>query len=133
MMVVDTSVWAAFFNGDASPEVRTLEEVLGDEGDDVVLLPLVLTEVLMGFRTDAGYRRAARLLGRLPMIEPGPEAYVRAAALYRGLRRKGVTARGAVDCLIAQSCIDTGARLLTLDRDFTQIARHAPLSLVTAE
>jgi predicted nucleic acid-binding protein len=129
MIVVDTSVWAAFFNGEDRPEVAMLDDVLRGDEEDVVTVPIVLTEVLMGFRTETGFRRAARMLLRLARLDPTPRTCVAAARLYRTLRGRGVTVRGAVDCLIAVACIETGARLLTLDRDFTHIARHTPLRL----
>jgi predicted nucleic acid-binding protein len=37
-----------------------------------------------------------------------------------------------VDCLIAQTCIEYGAMLLTLDHDFRMIARHEPLTLAVS-
>jgi hypothetical protein len=49
--------------------------------------------------------------------------------LFRRLRRRGITVRGAVDCIVAQTCIAANAELLTGDRDFAAIARHAPLRL----
>ena len=54
---------------------------------------------------------------------------MRAARLFRSLRKKGVTVRGAVDCVIAQTCLDTEAELLSPDSDFRQIARHTSLRL----
>jgi len=38
--------------------------------------------------------------------------------------------RGVTDCLIAQGCVEYGASLLTLDRDFKTIARHSSLKLI---
>lgn len=93
MIVVDTSAWGAFFNGDSSPS-------------------------------------ALGLLARLPMLAPSFEPHVQSARLYRALRRKGVTIRGTVDCIIASVCIETGAPLLTLDRDFLRIAEHSALEVV---
>jgi predicted nucleic acid-binding protein len=40
-----------------------------------------------------------------------------------------VTIRGAVDCIIAQFCMDLDVELLSPDADFRQIAKHAPLRL----
>jgi len=54
---------------------------------------------------------------------------VRAARLFRSLRQKGITVRGAVDCIIAQTCLDVDAELLSPDADFERIARHTPLRL----
>ena len=54
---------------------------------------------------------------------------VAAARLYRRLRSRGVTVRGTIDCVIAQTCMAAGVELLTTDQDFAAIARHAPLRL----
>ncbi|MDI7268176.1 MAG: PIN domain nuclease [Myxococcota bacterium] len=129
MILVDTSVWAAFFNGHRLREVEYLDRTLAAEEDDLVTLPVIVTEVLMGFRTAHGFERARDLLVRLPVIDVSLKTHVAAAALFRALRKKGVTVRGAVDCIIAQTCLDSGASLLTLDRDFRSIARHVPLRL----
>ncbi len=128
MMIVDTNVWADFFNGARTPQVERLDEALGAE-EDLGVMPIIVTEVLQGFRSDAGFERARRLLVSFPQIHPTLECHVRAAGLFRWLRRKGVTVRGAVDCVIAQACLDVEAVLLSPDTDFEGIARHVPLHL----
>ena len=37
--------------------------------------------------------------------------------------------RGAVDCVIAQTCLDADTELLSPDSDFQHIAQHTPLRL----
>jgi predicted nucleic acid-binding protein len=128
MMIVDSNAWADFFNGLAGPHVERLDAALRDE-EDLAVLPIIVTEVLQGFRTETGFRQAERLLVSLPVVHPTLDCHVRAADLFRSLRRWGVTVRGAVDCVIAQACLDLGAQLLSPDRDFAQIARHTPLRL----
>ncbi len=129
MIVVDTSAWGAFFNGDSSPIADRLAVAL-EAGEPIAIIPVIATETLQGFKTDAGFRNALALLVRLPLLEPSFETHVRAAKLYRSLRRKGVTIRGTIDRLIATVCIDSNAGLLTLDRDFDRIAKHSTLELV---
>lgn len=128
MIIVDSNTWADFFNGATTPYVRRLDAAL-DEEEDLAVVPIIITEVLQGFRTDSGYRRARRALLALPVIEPSVGCHVRAASLFRSLRREGVTVRGAVDCIIAQTCLDIGAELLSPDADFRRIARHTRLRL----
>ena len=128
MIVVDTAVWAAFFNGRRTAQVARLEQALSVE-DDLGVVPVILTEVLQGFRTDHGFSRARVLLTALPLLTLSADGHVAAARLFRFLRAKGVTVRGAVDCIIAQTCIASGAELLSPDRDFAGIARHSPLRL----
>jgi hypothetical protein len=128
MMIVDSNTWADFFNGVGTPHVRRLDLAFQDE-EDLAVVPIIITEVLQGFRTDDGFRRARRLLVSLPVIHPSVGAHVRAAGMFRSLRRRGVTVRGALDCVIAQTCVDYGAELLSPGADFQQIARHTPLRL----
>ena len=128
MMIVDSNTWADFFNGAQEPYVERLEFALEEE-EDIAVLPLIITEVLQGFRSDAGFRRAERVLVKLPVIHPTVDCHVRAARLFRTLGKKGITVRGAVDCLIAQTCLDVGAELLSPDADFVHIARHTSLRL----
>ena len=128
MIIVDSNTWADFFNGVSRPHVELLDHALHEE-EDLGVIPIIITEVLQGFRTDTGFKRAQGVLVSLPVIHPTVDGYVRAARLFRSLRRKGVTVRGAVDCMIAQTCLDIEAELLSPDADFEQIARHTSLRL----
>ena len=127
MIVVDTVVWADWFRGTDSPQVGRLGH--GLEVQDVGLVPVVLTEVLQGFRADHDFLRARDLLGGLPILTLDVDGHVAAARLYRRLRSRGVTVRGTIDCIIAQTCITAGVELLSTDQDFAAIARHTPLRL----
>ena len=127
MIVVDSTVWADWFNGRATPEVDRLAEALEEE--DVGVTPVILAEVLQGFRRDRDFERARALLTRLPFLTLDIEGHVAAARLFRLLRRKGTTIGGTADCLIAHTCIAAGVELLSTDRDFIAIARHSPLRL----
>ena len=128
MIIVDSNAWVDFFNGVRSPHAERLDAALRDE-EDLSVIPIILTEVLQGFRTDTGFQRARRALVSMPTIHPTVDCHVRAARLFRTLRRRGVTVRGAVDCVIAQTCLDIGAELLSPDADFAHIARHTTLRL----
>jgi len=128
MIMVDSNTWADFFNGTSTPHTQRLDDALQDE-EDLAVVPIIITEVLQGFRTDSGFERARRVLVALPVIQPTVDCHVRAARLFRSLRQRGVTVRGAVDCIIAQVCLDVEAELLSPDTDFERIARHTPLRL----
>ena len=127
MIVVDTSAWTDWFNGRDTREARRLEQALHQ--DSIGVTGIIVTETLQGFRTDSGFEDARRILTALPMIDLDADGYVEAAALYRRLRRRGVTLHGVTDCLIAQCCISAGAELLSADHDFLMIAGHTTLRL----
>lgn len=128
MIVVDSNTWAEYFSGSSQPHAVRLDLALREE-EDLAVIPIIITEVLQGFRTDTGFERARDVLVSLPVIDPNVRCHVRAARLCRSLRGKGITVRGAVDCVIAQVCLDIDATLLSPDTDFEHIARHEPLRL----
>ena len=62
---------------------------------------------------------------------PMPETvFVKAADLYRKLRRKGITIRNTNDCIIAATALEFQCQLLHNDRDFSLIAKHINLKPV---
>ncbi len=63
MVLVDSSVWIDYFNGKSTVECDALDALLATE--PVLIADLILTEVLQGFRSDAGYRQARTLLDPL--------------------------------------------------------------------
>ena len=128
MILVDSNTWADYFNDAGTSHAARLDAALRDE-EDLAVIPIIVTEVLQGFRSEAGFHRARRLLVPLSLSHPDVECHVRAARMFRTLRREGVTVRGAVDCVIAQTCLDLGAELLSPDADFAHIARHTGLRL----
>ncbi len=125
--MIDTTVWADWFRGTASSAADRLERALASQ--DAGLAPVILAEVLQGFRADRDFERARALLVRLPLLTLDVDGHVSAARLFRRLRSKGITVRGTIDCLIAQTCISAGVELLSRDQDFAAIARHTSLRL----
>lgn len=129
MILVDSRVWVDYFNGVRSRETDFLDATLGVE--PVAIGDLILAEVLQGFRSDADYQIAKSVLLGLTVFElVGQDLAVRAADNYRTLRRRGVTVRKTVDCIIATFCIERRLPLLYSDRDFEPFAKR--LGLVSA-
>jgi len=127
MIVVDSTVWADWFNDRSTPEISRLNAALEDE--DVGVTPVIVAEVLQGFRHDRDFDLAGELLTQLPILTLDVEGHVAAARLFRLLRRHGVTIHGTIDCLIAYTCIAADVELLSTDQDFVAIARHCRLRL----
>ena len=50
------------------------------------------------------------------------ESYSKAANIYFQCRKKGVTVRSSIDCLIVQIAIEHGLKLLHNDKDFEKIS-----------
>ena len=125
MVLVDTSVWIEVFR---KPSRFAFADVV--DLDDVVTVLPVVQEVLQGFREERAFALAREAMLNFPILESPLEAalFVEAAQLYRAARRAGVTVRSGVDCLIAACALRHGATVLHSDRDFSALARIAPLS-----
>jgi len=128
-ILVDTSVWIDFFNGNSTLPQATLRKLLEAE-EDVCISSYVLAETLQGFRDENEFKLAKRHLLHLPILGLSiPDAYVSAAKLYRTCRKKGATIRKTADCLIAQTAIEHGMPLLHNDKDFDRIASVSSLQI----
>jgi hypothetical protein len=126
MILVDSSVWVDYFNGQATRETDFLDGLLGTE--PVAIGDLILVEILQGFRSDADYEAAKELLASLTTYDLlGAALAVKTAENYRTLRRRGVTVRKTVDAIIATFCIERRTPLLYSDRDFDPFVRHLGL------
>ena len=124
MIAADTSTWIAFLEGGGGADTRLLDQALSDH--QVLMVPVVLTELLSDPKLPA---RVSEMLSELPMLEIEPGYWQRAGVLRARAIAKRRKARLG-DALIAQSCIDRGAPLLTRDRDFRAFAEAADLDLV---
>ena len=90
-------------------------------------------EALQGIRDENAYRRTRLSLLAHPILRPrGLETFEAAANLDRTARRRGLTIRRSVDCLIAATCFEAGAEIYHNDRDFDAIARVSDLTIYRA-
>lgn len=127
MIVVDTTVWIDFFNGAGTPEDRHLQQLV-TAGRSLALTDLIFCEILQGIREDATFERTRGLLLWYPILRMERLAtFEHAARIYRTCRRRGLTFRKTIDCLIAALCIEEDVELFHKDADFDAIARVAPL------
>jgi predicted nucleic acid-binding protein len=129
IVVVDTSVWIDFFGGRSARHVETLERLL-TAGDDVCLCGVILAEVLQGIRSEIDYRKTKAYFESLLYLPMDRRTFERAAEIYRSLRKKGMTVRKPVDCMIASVAIEQDIPLLHSDRDFDPIERHCGLEVL---
>lgn len=124
MILVDSSVWIDFFNGqrERGAPVLALEHCLGDAAVKVGMADLVLFEVMRGFKDGRLMRQAQALMSALPQVEIGSQVHaLKAAEHYRQLRAKGRTVRSPIDVLLASYCMTHGHTLLHRDADFESL------------
>lgn len=126
MILVDTSVWIDYFNGQHTAHTDTLDAALAD--GIVAMGDVILLEILQGFRRDQDYTRAKTTLSTLDQYALfGNIMAIKCADHYRTLRKRGVTIRRNTDVIIATFCIEHRLPLLFTDRDFQPFVEHLGL------
>lgn len=98
--------------------------------DEVVVIDPIRLEVMAGARAGEEDRLQRLLEEQRHRALVPREDWLDAAWIYRHTRRVGLTVRSLVDCLVAATAIRLEVPVLAHDRDYTEIARIAPLELV---
>ena len=128
-LLVDTTVWIDLFRGSETPQVKLLEQLMAEQ-EGICTCGPVLAEVLQGVREDEEWRRIISRFDAFLFLPMAKGTFVEAAELYRLLRRRGITARKPVDCMIAAVCIEHGVPLLHNDRDFDPLETYCGLQVL---
>src|ERR671918_1270017 len=129
MLVVDSTVWIAYFNGLENRQTDYLHTMV--DKTPILIGDLILAEVLQGFRDDSDFEKARRALGKYTQVEMvSPALALQSARNYRLLRRQGITVRKTIDSLIATYCIENEHDLLHTDSDFDGYEKHLGLKIV---
>jgi len=129
MWIVDSSVWIDYFGGRLTPQADLLHAALGQQAIGVG--DIILCEVLQGYGRQQDFDAARQALLQFPVyIIGGIDIALKSAENYRLLRRRGITVRKTIDCLIATFVIERGFSLLHSDRDFDAFEDHLGLHVV---
>jgi hypothetical protein len=91
----------------------------------------IYQEVLQGAKSEKEYRLLKKYLETQRFYYPKDpvESFARAARIYFDCRRKGVTIRSTIDCIIAQTAIEHDLFLLHNDSDYDAMASVIPLKI----
>ena len=126
-LLLDSTVCIDFFAGRETIQTAKLEACF-QNGDEICYCGFVLAEVLQGIRAEKQLVIVKRQFENLIYLEDDRSTFELGATIYRELRRKGITIRNSVDCLISAVVIQHGVNFLENDRDYKFIGRHYPLN-----
>jgi predicted nucleic acid-binding protein len=121
MLCLDTSSLIAYLQGEEGADVDLIDQALMDQVG--VLSPVTVAELLSDPRLSQTLRRT---ILELPTLSITEGFWERAGLLRAKVLRTGRRANLA-DTLIAQSCLDHHATLVTRDRDFKTFVSAAGL------
>jgi predicted nucleic acid-binding protein len=131
-LAIDSSVWIDFFNNKNSREIEHLKMLLikSAASSPVIIFPVIMQEVLQGIENDRFFNLVKENLEGFDYFNYDAYGFaIKAAQLYRSLRKKGVTIKKTNDCLIASLCIEYNIPLFHKDKDFDNIAKYSTLKI----
>ena len=128
MILVDTSVLIRFLKGATSQNSRKFSNIL-QRGMPFGINSLILQEVLQGAGSEKEYLTLKKYLEtqRFYHLNDPIGSFAEAAKIYLDCRKKGITIRSTIDCLIAQTALENNLLLLHEDSDFDLMAKVIPL------
>jgi predicted nucleic acid-binding protein len=128
MILVDTSVLIRFLKGATSENSRKFSNIL-QRGMPFGINSLILQEVLQGAGSEKEYLTLKEYLEtqRFYHLKDPIDSFAKAAKIYLDCRKKGITIRSTIDCLIAQTALENNLLLLHEDSDFDLMAKVIPL------
>lgn len=130
MVLIDTSVWIAFFRDGESAEAAELDRLL-DEGD-AATCGLVEAELLPGLKR-RDRERIRAWMSALPRLAIPKEIWPEVGAIQEKALARGVGPFSVPDLVIAATALLHDASVFTLDRHFKQIASLTGLRLHGAD
>ena len=126
-VIVDTTVWIAYFRGSKSDKgiADALDYLLS--GDEAVLNEVILSELLPFMRVH-GEQDCAEAISavRSPGLDIDWEGI---RTLQETCLRNGINKVGIPDLIIAQQAIQLGIPVFSLDAHFKLMAKCTPLKL----
>jgi len=128
MILVDTSVLIDFFRGIKNSGSLKLETIL--KGNiPFGISSLIFLEVLQGAGSIKEYNLLRTYLSSQRFYNPidAVESFARAAKIYMSCRKKGITVRSTIDCLIVETAMENNLLLLHNDHDFELIQQVVPI------
>jgi predicted nucleic acid-binding protein len=129
-IIVDTTVWIDFYNPKTKSSEKEILEQLILNDYPIYLCPIIYQEVLQGIREDKIFGEIKYMLLNYRMVDIDLiTATDYAVDMYRHLRKKGITIRKSMDCLIASYAMLGNMYLLHNDKDFMEIEKEYKLKI----
>ena len=127
MYLVDTSVWVDYIKGTDTPAVEYLDVLLLTPMT-VGITGFIYMEILQGAKSKAGFDKLKKYFSTqlFYSFEEPLSSYEAAALMFFKCRRKGITVRSSIDCLIAQCALENELILLHHDKDFERLEKIVP-------
>lgn len=130
-ILVDTSVWIDFFNNKDSVHSNLLTSFIKN-GEKIFICPIIYQEILQGIKDDYKFEEIKNIILNFNILDDNIMLITNEAIdLYRNLRKKGITIRKSVDCLIASYALVNNLHLFFIDKDFENIYQNSEMKIIS--
>jgi predicted nucleic acid-binding protein len=127
MYLVDTSVWIDYLREVENIPCNHFATII-DQNIPFGLTGIIYQEVLQGAASEEDFQMLVNYLStqRFYQFIDDISGHEGAAEIYFKCRRKGITIRNTIDCMIARIAIEHNLTLLHNDKDYLHIASVIP-------
>lgn len=130
-ILVDTSVWIDFFNNKDSVHSNLLTSFIKND-EKIFICPVIYQEILQGIKDDYKFEEIKNIILNFNILDDNIMLITNEAIdLYRNLRKKGITIRKSVDCLIASYALVNNLHLFFIDKDFENIYQNSEMKIIS--
>jgi tRNA(fMet)-specific endonuclease VapC len=126
-ILIDTSIWIAYFKNSSVKIAEKVDEILNDA--DIYVPKVVIAELIQGAKTEKEVSVIGEFIGAFNVIDQKDDSWEQAGRLSFQMKRKGVTIH-LVDCYIAVIAFENKCRLFSLDAHFRDIKRFLKIEMV---
>ncbi|MBT4289687.1 MAG: PIN domain-containing protein [Deltaproteobacteria bacterium] len=119
-VLVDTSIWIAYFNQPESKYGAALEKLIIE--DQAVYAGIVLAELLQGAKVEKEFNQIQKNFNVLPYLETYQKIWLAVGVLSYSLRKKGITLPIS-DIILACLAQENNCRIFSLDQHFEMIPK----------
>jgi predicted nucleic acid-binding protein len=126
MVLVDTSVWIAFFREKSSTAAKALDTLL-EEGE-VCICGLIEAELIPGLRQN-DRERVRSLLAGVSRIEISPDIWSNILKIQESALTQGLGPFSIPDLILTALAIRNNIPVFSLDRHFEDLSRLTSLTL----
>jgi predicted nucleic acid-binding protein len=128
-VIIDTSVWIAYFQAHAPVGVLgKMDELLSD--GDIHVPKIVLAELIQGAHSEKNLEVIREFVEAFTIIGESVDTWMEAGMLSFALKKKGKTINLA-DCYIAILAKEHKCSILTLDKHFKEIQKETGLKILS--
>ncbi len=128
-VLIDTSVWIAYFQAHAPARVlEKMDELLSD--GDIHVPKIVLAELIQGAHSEKNLEVIREFAEAFTIIGESADTWMEAGKLSFALKKKGKTINLA-DCYIAILAKEHKCSVLTLDKNFKEIQKETGLKILS--